>query len=576
MPKKGEIRLKRCLTTLAFLCCLLCAFVVTASAESAATRVDYYATVNVDGDCLITMTVLFHFEEDSTGAVFPLPVNAGNITLNNGSVSTARVGNYTAVYLDKATGGNRGDYTVQFAYTLPGTVTPAEDKKSLLLDLPILSGFSYPILSLNYTITLPRENEAIPGFYSTYRQNGIASDLSCIPEGNMITGSSKTAFNDHESLNMTLQAPLEMFPGVSVYQRTGNPEIVPMGILAGIAMLYWLLFLRTLPPGRLRTSTPPAGISAGELGCRTTLSGGELTTMVFSWAQMGYLLIHVDRSGRVLLHKRMDMGNERSLFEVQVFQALFANRRVIDGTGFQYAKQCKRTSTMIPGAQAQLKSNFGNPKIFRLLFCAAQVFCGICMAMNLTTIGVLQVLLSIILGAIGAVTAWLIQEGAYCLGRRRKTKLYIALSFCLFWLGIGLLAKQPLIPLAAVVCQLIAGYFAAFGGRRTDLNRYEMAQIFGLRRYLKKMTAAEAAKQMKADPDFFFRLAPYALAMGVLKPFAAAFGKRKLEQCPYLVTTVHGRKRADEWAYLMVTAADHMDARFRRMEVERWLPVNFR
>ena len=103
-----------------------------------------------------------------------------------------------------------------------------------------------------------------------------------------------------------------------------------------------------------------------------------------------------------------------------------------------------------------------------------------------------------------------------------------------------------------------------------------MGQILGLRRYLKRMSGNEAAKMRKSDPDFFFRLAPYAMAMGVLRPFAAAFGKRKLEQCPYLVTPVQGRKTAAEWAYLMVTAADRMDARFRRTELERWLPVKFR
>ena len=568
--------MKRCLTLLALLCCLLCTIVITASAESAATRVDYYATVNVDGDCLITMTVNFHFEDDTTGLTFPLPGNAANITMNNASVNTARVGSYTAVYLDKATGGNRGDFPVQFAYTLTKTVTPTEDGKELVLELPILSGFSYPVQSLNYTITLPRENTVVPSFFSTYRQNGIASDLNCIADGSMITGSSKTAFNDHESLSMTLQAPLDMFPGVSTYQRTGNPEIVPMGIFAGLALIYWLLFLRTLPPGRVRTGSPPAGISAGELGCRLTLTGGDLTMMVFSWAQMGYLLIHIEKSGRVLIHKRMEMGNERSLFEVRVFQALFANRRVVDCTGFQYAKQCKRTSTLIPGEDSQLKSTTGNTKVFRLLFCVSQVFCGICMAMNLTSLAVLQVLLSILLGALGLITAWLMQEAAYRIRLRNKTKIYVALGCCLIWIGLGLLSKQIWIPLAAAAGQLIAGFFAASGGRRTDLNRYEMGQILGLRRYLKRMSGNEAAKMQKSDPDFFFRLAPYAMAMGVLRPFAAAFGKRKLEQCPYLVTPVQGRKTAAEWAYLMVTAADRMDARFRRTELERWLPVKFR
>ena len=58
-----------------------------------------------------------------------------------------------------------------------------------------------------------------------------------------------------------------------------------------LALLYWLLTLRTLPLVSSRASTAPEGITAGELGCRLTLTGGDLTMMVFSWAQLGYLLI---------------------------------------------------------------------------------------------------------------------------------------------------------------------------------------------------------------------------------------------------------------------------------------------
>ena len=49
-------------------------------------------------------------------------------------------------------------------------------------------------------------------------------------------------------------------------------------------------------------------------GSRLTFTGADLTMMVFSWAQLGYLVIHLDDNGRVMLHKRMDMGNERSSF----------------------------------------------------------------------------------------------------------------------------------------------------------------------------------------------------------------------------------------------------------------------
>jgi len=62
----------------------------------------------------------------------------------------------------------------------------------------------------------------------------------------------------------------------------------------------------------------------------------------------------------------------------------------------------------------------------------------------------------------------------------------------------------------------------------------------------------------------------------VVKPFAANFGERRLEQCPYIITRVHGRRTAAEWAMLMADVADAMDERHRRMMIERWTAIHIR
>ena len=74
-----------------FLCILLMGFfVLPASAESAASRVDTYCTVSAEGDCQVNMTVTLRMEYVTTAMSFPLPANATGITLNGASVSTAR------------------------------------------------------------------------------------------------------------------------------------------------------------------------------------------------------------------------------------------------------------------------------------------------------------------------------------------------------------------------------------------------------------------------------------------------------------------------------------------------------
>ena len=585
--RKGGICLKRRLAVLLLCCLLFTVIVLPASAESSATKVQTYVTVTPEGDCLVSMTATLHLESAEDSLTFPLPANAKDITMNGQSARTTKGDSAILVDLSRATGGLIGDFTVAFSFTIPDAVklyvSEETDKEMvengkplLILTVPLLNGFSHPVQSLEFIVTLPGDIAYYPNFTSTYRQTSIGSDLEYDIDKKMLSGHSIVPLNDHDSVTMTMVVTQEMFPTVSTYRRVGNPEVVPMLICAGLALLYWLIFLRTLPLIRRRSVTPPEGLSAGEIGCHLTLAGGDLTMMVMNWAQLGYILIQLDGHGRVLLHKRMDMGNERSLFEVRIFKTLFGTRRVVDATGIPYAKLSRKVFAMIPGERSLRKEGPGSMKVFRALCCGSQVFCGICVAMNMTSILILQVMFSLILGAFGAISAWQIQEIAYRTHLRGKTRVYIGLVCILIWIILGILCGQWIIPLCAVLGQMLASYFAAYGGRRSDIGRHDAGQILGLRHYLKRIPKEEIQRLTKTDPDYFFNMAPYALSLGIIHPFASNFGSKKLEQCPYLMTRVHGKRTAAEWAELMAQAADMMDARYRRMEIEKWTAVQVR
>ena len=79
---------------------------------------------------------------------------------------------------------------------------------------------------------------------------------------------------------------------------------------------------------------------------------------------------------------------------------------------------------------------------------------------------------------------------------------------------------------------------------------------------------------MANDPDYFFNMAPYALALGVINPFSRNFVRRKIDQCPYLVTRVSGKRTAEDWGHLIADAADLMDALSRRMMIEKWTAIH--
>ena len=585
--------MKRLLMFALVLCVMSGVLCMPARADSYATLVETYCTVSPDGDCLVNLAVTLHLDNSGGDMSFPLPANATDISLNGSTAKVTKTAEAAYVDISKMTEGLVGDFTLRFDYTIPKAVkvkvlpsdaTSSEkkafeesfEKAPLELTLPLLCGFAYPVNNLQFIVTMPNSIQYRPAFTSIYRQTGIASELNFVVKGNVITGSSTKPLNDHDGITMTMDLTEEMFPGVSTYRRTGNPELTPMLILAGLALLYWLIFLRTLPLIRSRHVTAPEGLTAGELGCRLTLSGGDLTMMVMSWAQLGYILIHLERRGRILLQKRMDMGNERSLFEVRVFQMLFGKNKVVDATGSQYAKLCLKVARMIPGEKTMYSASSGNIKLFRILCCGSHLFAGINVGMNMSSILAIQILLSVAFGLLAVLSAWRIQEMAYRTHIRGKLPVYIGFGCMVLWIVLGVLAGQVWIPFGSALGQLLLGYFAAYGGRRSDLGRVSASQILGLRAYLKKISKEEIQRLRGTDPDYFFNMAPYVLALGIVRPFAKCFAGRKLAPCPYLMCGIENGRYAAEWAAILADTADRMDARQRRMQLEKWSAVRFR
>ncbi len=573
--------MRRLITIFTLLLLLTGVIAMPVSAESAASKVDIRATVTAEGDCLVSMTATLRLEEAQSELHFPLPLNAKDITLNGSNVSATKSFTATMVDISRISSSTVGEYTLLFDFTIPEAVkvdssenaVKINGRRNLVLTLPLLCGFEHPVESLSFVITMPGTlSKEDPKFTSIYRQESVESDLNILPlSGSQIIGSSKKGLNDHDGVTMTMVVDPEMFPTVSTYVREGNPEL-PYIIGFGIAaFLYWILFLRTLPLIRDHSTTAPEGITAGELGCRLTLSGGDLTMMVFSWAQLGYILIHMDGNGRVILHKRMEMGNERNQFENKVFRLLFGKRRMVDATGLQYAKLCRKVAGIVPSERNMYRGNSGSVKLFRYLACISHIFCGVCVAMNMNAAYWLQVVMAVILAVFGAFSAWQIQQIAYRTHLRGKTAVFIGFVMILMWIGLGFLCGQIWIPLCCCLGQFLVGYFAAYGGRRSDLGRHDASQVLGLRRYLKKLTSADINRLMKNDPEYFFNTAPYALAMGIINPYSRTFGRRKLDQCPYIVSRVSGKRTAEEWGQLMADVADLMDLRSRQLMVEQLL-----
>ena len=81
---------------------------------------------------------------------------------------------------------------------------------------------------------------------------------------------------------------------------------------------------------------------------------------------------------------------------------------------------------------------------------------------------------------------------------------------------------------------------------------------------------------MDLNPDYFFEMVPYAIALGVDGAFARQFGRHPQPPCPYLTEDRSPKRNTQDWAQYLRKVADMMDARQRKMQLEKFVPITIR
>lgn len=555
-----------------FVTAMILIFTLTTGVNAApsAPKVSYFATVTGDSRCQVNMTVTMHLDQSAEDLSFPIPDQAGSVAVNGSRVFTSRKENVRQISLRRIIGKSTGDITFTVSYVLPDVIHTSE-LGTLELQLPMLSGLIYPIDAFEFSVTLPAGVDALPGFVSGYHQAGIEEYLTYQVEGATITGSALASLKDHETLSMKLTVSDTMFPQRLSDTQDWSACGTAMVVCAIAALIYWLLKLRFLPLRRARCTELPHGYTAGDLGNILHLRGMDVSATVLTWARLGYVMLQVERSGRVLIHKRMPMGNERKESEQRLFRALFSRRATVDTGSRHYAQLCLDAVKKPQGLTELVRRSSGNPKVFRMLASGMGLFGGVCVAIVMGNGALLQGLLILLLGTLGGLSGYLIQSWYRALIVRDPGRLILCLCFCLGWLVLAGIAGVFSVGLSMVIGLLIAGVLFSWSGRRTEQGKLLCAQISGLRHYLSSVRPEQVLLLCRQDPDYFFTLAASAIALGQGNAFARRFGKLRLEGCPYLVGVKAGNGTAPEWMALLQKTVRSMNHRADKQAIEQFI-----
>ena len=282
-----------------FMILILCCALLTGTVFAAgwADEVRNTTVIYDDGSADVVLKVNINLEERERNLVFPLPRDVENVRLNGQPVDTSNSRDNSSVVLvdlDKVC-RDAGTYDLEFRYTLPNLIhygEPVKIKETVIeegievekereirpleLELPLLSGFEYPVQSLNFSVTLPEGVEASPIFESGYLLQSIESSLDYSIDGSVISGEVTKPMKDKETLRLTMTVNKRDFPELVIKEGEDMTHLYYMAAVAAAALLFWLVFLRSLPVIPWRTTAVPAGIHAGEVASRLTMEGADL------------------------------------------------------------------------------------------------------------------------------------------------------------------------------------------------------------------------------------------------------------------------------------------------------------
>lgn len=511
--------------------CLLLTTTVFA-AEGTITSMKTDCRVESDGTTHVTQTLTLDLPELESELVFPLGEGVHQPEIAGYSAKKYTDGELVGLKLASNT-GITGVRTFTITYTLSGLAVEADGVQSFTL--PLLCGrWDWPIEHYDFTVTMPAEFSATPTFSSGYQGDGIEGYMSWSMRELTISGSMKESLKDQDSLKMMLSLPSGYFAGTRATWSGSWAGTAFTALFALLALVYWARLLRC---DRLRVRSrqlPPDSVHPGDVPYLLCRGQMDFNMLVCHWASLGYLSLFVNEKGNVILHRRIEMGNERRAQEIRLFDELFADSDVCDGASLRYKRTAARAIAQAPRYwdRRLYDRASGNPLVMQAL---AALACSVAvlqsMSMLLPPMGARWLVLSLLF-LLGIPLSLLVQRAFGAVYLRQPLYLVLGAVSLLVMLVLARLG-DVLTMLLALAAALFAGWQTLHGGKRTSLGTQLIGQTLGFRRYLSKAASSHLEGQLRRDPQYFYRLLPYAEALGLGASFAAKFSGIELETCDW-------------------------------------------
>lgn len=514
----------------------LCALALTVCASAASVQtMDVALTVDENGTARAEARLTLQSDEPLDTLSIGLGPNVSGVHVDGFNAGVSRSGGQSTVTLSDEN-GLRFPLNLHLSYTIRNTVEAGSESQQFHVRLlGAIRGAD--IEKFSAKVQMPGHFEGTPEFSSGYYADGIDNYLNIrvSPDG-LITVGAMEPLLAGETLDLRIETAQDYFALHNVAGRTLLIDRIAIIALLLFGAVYWWRALRSPLPRITPQTRAPMGVEPGVAAMLLIGQKPDLDLMVLNWAACGYLRAARLRGGRLLLTRRIPMGNERSSYEQEVFAQLFAKKdTVASGTGAWAAAAKKADKAARKYWFSRLFAERpGRPGLLRA---CAVLICGFaalsCADRDIPGMTLRPLLLA------AAILAGLVWGAAvqYALGRlpmRGRKKPILVLVLCLAVLIAALRlssAGGPLV-LAALASVLVSAALV-FGPKRRRGGVQLMSELLGWRTYLRTLTPDSARKLLKADPQYYYRTLLYAEALGVGDKFSRAFDGCRLDECAY-------------------------------------------
>ena len=457
-------RLTRWLLTALIL--ILCTVNVFA-ADAAVTKMDVNCIVDRYGSSTTTVTAEVIFDTASDEIWIPVGTDVRSVSLSGYRVSKKTVDGSLWLVL-KNSEGTIGTRTFVLTFKQPRNVTLNSDKTQTF-DLQLVCPlWTWNVETLTFSVTMPKAFDAKTTYQSGYFADAVQVEDEI--EGQTIRGSVPGGLLDRESIDLVMTLPQGYFRLRNLRGGTASVDVVLIGALALLCLVYWFCTLRNPLPKQQSRQLSPDGVFAWEFPYVGSCGAPDPALLITEWASLGYLTISVTSQGRVSLRARIPMSNERKTYEQKAFAALFRKGPVCAGD----TPRCRK----IGARAARACRAFWNRRLFsrssgspRILEAGAAVifaltwFRAIDLLLPVWTLRVLLMIPVLILGfPAGQILQRSIQDALrHTPGRRLLPVLLVLLATALLsQFGGG----WPM-TLLSLLAQALAAAGTYYGGRRS-------------------------------------------------------------------------------------------------------------